>query len=338
MGALLIGGFFLKPTTIDVANRIHQLPQEDRESLEWLFRHFWESSYVLFGNKPMAICYVQRVEPYHPKVSGVYSFMDSICRLHLENLVEIKGWETWKKYKHLFPSSNFVFLENCCENNIAIVIVNKPSFMKSVEENLAYFKEVLGTHVTPQNIFDDCVRSTDLFKDVLHNHDGLLGILLGYGSHNAQLFHRKSEIEDAMYTQESLVPDHKNLGAKSLENFCGKVLTPSHGFTTIDEEYNFINSRLRSFHNSKLNDFNPFLLRMPGFAADDSSPETLKLKREYKNQYKKIISKYIKKDYLETTLNQFCNYSDREQTSAFSTSISNLRRAFGWRTDSPLVP
>ena len=282
---------FHKP--IDVAKVLEALPQEDRESLEWLFRDFWDSSYVLFGSKPMSICCMEKIDPYNPQISEVSDVMSSIGRLHLSNLARVKGWEVWKKYRHLFPSSKFVFFENHNAKKPLIILINKQSFLKKIQENVDYFREMLLTDITAQKIFDDCLKSDDMFGHVLKNHDGLIGILLGYGKHNAQLFWRRNQIENA-----------NELTNLSLTK---RLPAPSPGFSTLDEEYSYINAKLKPSNNLEVNDFNGLSLRLPCFVADPQDPETQQLKVNYLKDYKKIVKLYQGKDFLKTTLEWFCN-------------------------------
>ena len=70
--------FSPKPPSINVAKELQNIPEEDREALEFLFRelHYAPCSYVLFGDKPMSICSVLDVEGYHPQIYRFYDFMD----------------------------------------------------------------------------------------------------------------------------------------------------------------------------------------------------------------------------------------------------------------------
>ncbi len=292
--ALFFGILFVRSfhKSVDVKKVLNTLPKEDRESLEWLFRHFWVSSYVLFGNKPIAIHCMARVEPYDPQIFNVYTFMDSITRCHMGNLVDIKGWEAWKKYKYLFPSSNFIILENCEPDLTTIFFINKRAFLKTVEENIDYFREALGAKITPQSIFDNCLKSNDIRKGLLKNHDGLFGILLGFGRHNAHSVWRRVQIGGMNKSKEF--------------SLMKKTLIPSPGFSTIYEEYDTFNSRVTAFDDLEADDFNPLTLRLPCFAADHGHPETQQLKIDYTKQYKNIVQKYKNGDFLEVTLRQFC--------------------------------
>jgi hypothetical protein len=278
----LIGAFFARPShpAVDVAKVLNSLPKEDRENLEWFFRGFWESSYVLFGNKPMALGDIR--DPHHIQVNNVHDFMESISHCLQSPQAEAKGLEVWRKYKHLFPSSNFIFLENhgadWTGDRSVFYLINKPVFLRTLRENIDYFQEVLGAKVTPEQILEDCLNSNDLLKDVLKDHKGLLGILLGFGRRNADLFWRRYQ-----------------------------ATMPSPGFSTLEEEHVEIDIKLTSlFSEPYAHDFNLFDLFFHGFRADQEDPETKRLEKEYRETYKKILSQYENGNILEIMLRQFC--------------------------------
>lgn len=227
-------------------------------------------------------------DPRSAQVVHIFDFMESITRCHPSAQVEIKGWEAWRKYKHLFPSSRFILLENQGVDCTTIFLINKDLFLQKVRENLDCFQEVLGSNITPEQVLADCLTSKDLIKDALKGHDGLLGILLGFGRHNACLYWRENQI-------------------KPWDGSPPKSLTTSPGFLTLEEEYAHIHAKLTDFPNLLINDFNPFLLDLPEFRADPTHPETQQLKKEYLEAYKKIIKLYENGNILEITLRQFCN-------------------------------
>jgi len=285
---------FYESSAIDITKILNAMPEDDREALEWFFRCLFHDtfSYVLFGSKPMSISSFLKIEPSRPPIYRVADFMD--LSIGLASPVRLKmhrGWEVWKKYEHFFPSSNFFLLENRDLECITIVMINKYFFLKKIEENIDDFKEVLGSQITPEKIFEDYLKANDVFKDVLNSHEGLLGTLLGYGRHNAQLFLRRNQIEKIIKSQEF---------SSTKQSFF-----PSKGFDTLDEEYRNINEKLVSFDTSQIMDFNPLLIMLPGFAADQEASETQQLKIEYKKQYKNIMKRYKNGDFLEITLRKF---------------------------------
>ncbi len=288
--------------SIDVPAILRSLSEEDRESLEWLFLglHQATCSYVLFGDKPMSICSFLNSEPCYSYNDEVYDFIDfSINKLQLPNLRMAKGWELWQKHKNSFPSSNFFLLKNDDPGEITLVMINKSAFLKTVQDNIDAFKVVLGNEVNPKILLDLCVNSKNIFRDVLKYHDDLLGILLGYGKHNALLFSRRHQIAGIRKPQ--------------MLSLNQKPQVPSKGFATLEEEYHEIDSKLSFFNDDDIKDLNFLLMGLPMFVADENHPETQSLKTKYKKQYKAIINQYKSGDFLEVTLKQFVNgYTQRD--------------------------
>jgi hypothetical protein len=287
---------FQKTSSIDVVNTLNTLPKDDRESIDCFFRCLFRDSfpYVLFGNKPMAIELFLQINPYHASTYSLADFMDlSIGIASPEQIKLFRGWEVWKKYQHLFPSSDFLLFENQGSEYVTIVMINKNSFLNVVEENIVYFREVLGEKISPKILLNNCQREKDIFRDVLNSHEGLLGILLGYGSHNSKLFSRRGQIRNFLDSRKASLIKRSPLTSKE----CSKL----------EAEYHHINERLGSFNESQVMDFNPLLLMLPSFVADNSHPETQQLRVEYMKQYRNIINRYRDGDFLEITLNQFVN-------------------------------
>ncbi len=143
-------------------------------------------------------------------------------------------------------------------------------------------------YITADIILERYLVASDLFRDVFQNHHILLGIVLGYGRHNAQLFSRKVQIEEE---KESSFFFPINIEA-----------LPAKGFSSLEEEYQDSNDRLISFEEEDLWEWWDPVLPLPGFIADSKAPETQKLKEQYRKQRKKMIEIYKERHFLETTL------------------------------------
>lgn len=286
---LLIGNQFNGSSKI--IKVLKTFPKDEREVLELFFFELNRSgsAYVLFGNKPMSICSFMELDD--SRRDPLTSILDLSWKLRLSNLRMNRGLEVWKKYKHLFTSSKFFLLENREQDWVTMVTIHKRNFLKKVEEHIDLFKAVLGTHMTPVILLKQCLNSDNIIGNVLKNNDALLGILLGFGRHNAQLFSRRTQIEEG-----------KEFRRIPLTN---KPLTPSHGFSTLEEERQHINGVLRRFSECDTCDCNSLCFAWPGFMVDPNHPETQQLRKEYKKQCEKIIDKYKKGDFLEVTLKQF---------------------------------
>jgi hypothetical protein len=274
-----------------VSRALSKIPKEDKETLEAFFfeLYFSGGAYVLFGNKPMSICLFTELN-YSGKTPLKNIIELSTC-LHLQNIKANRGWKVWKKYEYLFPSSQFAIIENKGPDYITIAIVNKRNFLKIVEDNMDIFREFLGIDITSKVLLRRCLASSDLIREVFQGHDVLLGIVLGYGRHNARLFSRKTKIEE-----ERGSPVVSSLNTQ---------MVPANGFLSLEEEYQYINDLLSFFEERDLWECSCPILPLPGFVADPTHPETQQLKKQYREERKKIIEKYKKGDFLEITLEAF---------------------------------
>lgn len=276
-----------------IAQKLKNIPQDDRQYLDHFFRFEFSSlGYSLFGNKPVAV--LGYCDPL-AEIKTIDDMFDRVfCTFDPINLGKYRGWEVWKKYQHLFPMKNYAFIEskNFVENNYkAVIFINKKTFLKTVRKYLNDFKEVLGNSVTPERLLEETLKSKDVFGDVFKHHQGLIGTVLGYGKHNAWLFHRREEIS-------SLSGEISPLLKKS------SILVKRRSKPLLQEELDSLNQKLQGFDDRGVLDFNPLFMSMPGFAADPNADETKQLKKEYEQQYRQIIHRYQKSNFLEITIKQ----------------------------------
>ena len=278
-----------------VAQRLQKIPREERKCLELFFRSAfaWDQfGYTLYGDKPIS------VTGFHAPVTkslDIDDMFDSVFGiLDPNNLRKYQGWDVWEKYQYLFPMKNYVFVKskNFVDNEyIAILFINKKAFLKTVSQHLDDFKAVLKEEITPELLLARVLSSDDVFGDVLKNHQGLIGTVLGYGRDNALLFHRREEVISAEGKITALLKGSKFSLMTLLKN-------------QSDEELEAIDRSLQLFDDRGILDFNPLLMMLPGFRADPTTTETRALKVKYEQEYRKIIRHYQKGDFLEITLQQ----------------------------------
>lgn len=289
----------------DVSSILKAMPKNDRENLEYFFREMIHTDcfgYVLFGEKPMALgslvrkinpfaCFWEK-EPQKAESTAEYSprlfekffwyFNDAISpRRYKCN----KGYETWKKYEKIFPMNRFTIF---CENhhhvggeNLTIILVNNSSFIQMVREHRDDFKAILNKEADGEALLKEGSLKP-LLSEVLMDHDGLIGIMLGYGRDNAFLFHQKYQIASCADTEQlgsAWTDEETAIFSKQLESisWMSEHITGSH-----------------------LKDLE--LISLPGFRADPSSSETQSLRRHYLKTRQAIIDYYKDKDFLEATL------------------------------------
>lgn len=166
------------------------IEKKDREILEPFFEqifHHGVFGYVLLGDKP--------VSEFSFVTFSWKHFFSSLCSLTVYfrkgNQLTKKGWETWKKYSPMC-SDQFLFVEEKRPDRSSTVVhmINRELFCKVVDMHRSDFEDVLGRKITGEQLFEEAKHRL-LFSDLLQNHHGLLGILLGFGRNNAWDFSQK---------------------------------------------------------------------------------------------------------------------------------------------------
>lgn len=260
------------------------MPKYDRNKLEWYFREAlgWSQfGYVLLGEKPMALDVIaQTLKPFESY--SRFRFAMSPRRMQIQS-----GYKTWNKYKKFFPMPNFVILEEREKDNLLVFLINKNIFIEKINQNKNDFEIILQRTVTGEMLLDESA-SKPLFKEILANHDGLIGIVLGYGRDNAFFYHQKSQLLSEQDQLEFLKENHLDSVWTDTEfsDFCKKF-----------ESVSWISEYISGAHMKNLE-----LMALPGFVAQQSSIETEALRLQYLEAKAKIIDYYTGKDFLETTL------------------------------------
>jgi hypothetical protein len=173
----------------DFLSVLSNIPRQDRKRLDYFFRKLVATDsfgYVLLGDKPVALSSFRRKFFYSDqgkKWINWAAFLPSNLRMK-------KGYETWQKYSPLFPLKNYIIK---IEKNPWVAgvdflfMINKKAFVHTLKEHRADFERVLDEKVDPEAWLKR-IKEKDLLGTVLHSHEGLLGILLGYGCQNAWIF------------------------------------------------------------------------------------------------------------------------------------------------------
>ena len=288
INTVLISAFFLSashsclPTSnqrSDVEEKVQNMSLEDRKVLEDFFRNllFLQGfAYTLFGDKPISVEYFDRESPKKPEL-----FRTSCC-----------GYRTWEKYAHLFPQQDYVFLfnENIDEEVCEMTLINKRALRQIVEMYKEKFIEFFGPEITSEKLLNILIQKRSLWNTSMQDRADLIGILLGYGKVNAELFQKRNEILR---------------GASRIKK---KRTEPSPGYQSIDEELKVLDASFKIFSNEERISLR--FMHLPGFIADRNHAETAQLKRKYSEQRKRITERYSHGKVLEVTLEQLCNPSE----------------------------
>lgn len=179
---LFLGSLSGKP--LDVKGFIQSLPKEDKQVLSVFFEELVTTEvifYSLLGHKPASsVCYFSKPAQ---KWSLLYP------SLRYRNHLLKKGWEVWKKYSFLLENSSDGFLLVAHQSGEVeqLTLINQPFFLKIVAENLSSFQKAFGATLTPLSFLEDFKKEG---FSLLLKHQDLIGVLYGYGMHNAKLFKR----------------------------------------------------------------------------------------------------------------------------------------------------
>jgi hypothetical protein len=255
-----------------VDSAIAQIPKKERKQISYFFRHaiFWDTyGYVLLGSKPCAISYYKK---------ATFSPLSWVESLTPHNLKMKKGWKTWRKYEKLFPHPNFIFAEEDSPLTSAhfITLIRRDHFLEKIDLYPNDFQAVLET--TNGEALLDQLKTKTFLAQVLKNHDGLIGTLLGYGRNNGWAFQTKAKNMHSFVNKEERMKD---------KNFC----EAQGGW--------------KFFTGSFDRDFSHMFL--PGFVADPDDAETKYLEWKYPKEREQIIDYYRDKKFLEATLSLLCD-------------------------------
>lgn len=251
------------------------IPQNERVILQRLFENLLantEFGYTLFGDKPISL-----LGPLATSRLVELLFRDTI------SLLLRIGLPVWKKYEPAGTCKNFSFKID----GGSVYIVNKKALRDVIEENSAYFSDILQERVTASTIVERILHE-DHFLELLTKNDLLAGILFGYGTENALLFSRYIQVE-------------RMLAHAWKENLL--LCTPSTRFTTLEKERTFINSILIGtstfFKHNALEAIYPICFRTT------QSEKSLASIQKYRSMQRQLSVIFASDNMLETIYNQF---------------------------------
>jgi hypothetical protein len=250
---------------INVSDELRKIPEVEQTQLKSLFYKILNQdhgAYTLFGDKPVSISGSVELTPWDNTIEGIP------C-----GGLFWKEWSVWEKHKHLFNPKKYLFFKEQSNNKLVknsfVFIVKKEEFIKTINKNKRIFEKILDREIVAENILKNIQENKITFLDsIKHNHI-LLGILLGYGKHNAGLFSRK--YRDDFETGISC--DLKKNNKIHLKP-CG------------------------DYH------YSPLVIKSTHFVADLKHPETRKIQKNFCELRGKISAVYANGDFLEITLRQ----------------------------------
>lgn len=268
--------FFIWPSRINHPLLVLLASKNDRVALEVFFRRIVSKvdfGYTIFGSKPVSIT------GYFDPLPAENILVDKG-----ENGIIRDGWEVWKRFRFLFPMKDYLFLEEASDvvsTLTEIILVNKLAFTETVNANLDLFRKVLRKEVSAEKMLAELEKGQTRLCDLLGRHEGLLGIVLGYGRENALLYQRRMELNI-----------HNPWPQFSLSK-----ITPKKGHQTLEEEIAFLRDLDVVEEHHMLRP-----IELPAFFGIKESTESKELIEQYRATEAKILQFYYSKDFLKHTL------------------------------------
>lgn len=271
-------------------NILNQISQTDRDKLKLLFEYLFKShepfAYTLFADKPMSFSFVAKQEPSAESTLNFIRIDEYALFLLKENnlpgVFYAQAWDVWEKNVCSSKLKNFLFLKRKLGNSMAIFLINKEAFHKTVNAHIKLFKNLLGKDIDSKKILNQIEQENSDICEILHQHDCLLGILLGFGKHNSLLFERRENLEKKLNCLH-FVQSYQEM--QVIKN-------------QIDNLWNVLQFR-NDYYTSDLAMGNSI-----AFVADRDHPESKILEMKYNEQGIRISEIYSQDDWFEETLLQ----------------------------------
>lgn len=179
---------------IQIEKALQQLSLNERFYLRVFFRSLiYENhgGHTLFFQKPISLLsFISEI----PRTHAPYRFNS------YKNMLIARGWKVWNQFQSLFEHSNFIFMEEKVQyeysgsrNDVVnVYFIRKPALLKVIVDNKEIFEQILGENFSPEKLIEAIERKEPL-TSLLDNNEGLLGILLGYGTKSSMAYESKLE-------------------------------------------------------------------------------------------------------------------------------------------------
>ncbi|MBP9841425.1 MAG: hypothetical protein KBC64_03250 [Simkaniaceae bacterium] len=245
---------------MSIQEKLLLIPDSDRIHLEWFFRYLigvdgW--GYSLFGEKATSLSGYFQVEP-----------LDNIMCWNYSSFIK-RGWET---YESLFPHPHYIIgKEFYKENIISIYLINKKNAKISINKHKETFLNELHDFYSAESLLKKIEEIHSLYAS-LDQHEGLLGIMLGFGPKSSLNYHKRHLVLERK----------KNLHLKNL----------------ILKEVSY-----------KTRETVPYVqLRSVSFMGDPSSSEAQSILKQNRQDRKTILKYYSQGNFLEITLQKLTEF------------------------------
>jgi hypothetical protein len=200
---ILLQMLFLLPVfSIDkhfILNKIDNLTIEERKDLTSFFKICFCSSefgYTIFGEKPMSLDAISLTKPNFDD-DWEYKDDDWVVSTYRKK----EGMDVWKKHFEDMELNGFSLIFYPIPNHTEFInfsIINHKNFLSTLEENIEVFQTALNQKITSQGILNEYKKGSGEIFQRIRSHDGLLGILLGFGKENSFKFMNNEKLSPSV--------------------------------------------------------------------------------------------------------------------------------------------
>jgi|GEM_PF-3025493 len=282
-------------------NDIPKLTQEER----LLFSKMWETlyfnanfGYTLLGSKPVSVQNWSK-DPLKLSPSALYFFLDGRTK------------ELWEQFSKNHPSEHYTltFKEFTLPKTIdpdqeihgEVMLINKMAVKNCFLQHKNLMTKTFFFHdLTPETIASEILSSD--------NHE-LTGLILGYGFHNSNYFHRDYDLR-AYYKNAHYFPHKLELNQEDID-----LLKETRDFTMINQinlDPKDIALELQQRRNTPFHVLQSYVkenplstVSLPCFRAEQDHSETLELIKKYQNEQKMIVQFGLSKPLLDSILHVY---------------------------------
>jgi hypothetical protein len=262
----------------------YKLSPEEKKKIEILFTRLFKLepfAYTIYFDKPMA---------FSEAIIDSDSIEEELKDIQIDEYVKFtltpyspskrllkEAWQTLEKYRSFFNNEKYLFLNRKFNDLDFIILINKPKFREMINKHNKFFKKILGNHFSADELLSQIEQPNSDLKSLLKNNHALLGILLGFGKHNAQLY----EMREQLYSKQDAL-DY-------LKDYKNKLKIQEK----IEQLWQILQYR-NDYYTCSLN-----VRHQVGYACDRQHPESIELEKKYENQTREINKILDKENWLE---------------------------------------
>jgi hypothetical protein len=202
------------------------LCEEQKREIQELLSHLFRCEgfgYTFIGAKAVSL------EGYVKHSFTCSSLEEGEILMHLQGRSSLSFTQTWDRLlseQGQLNTAKFILLENeqdLFKDSRVVVFINKEKFIEEVEKNIHLFHKYLGSDISGEILLQRIQDRQASLMTSIRSHQGLLGILLGYGVYNSMLYHKRCQLLLQKRKMENLPIDPASRLAKTLQAKLAKV-------------------------------------------------------------------------------------------------------------------